>query len=146
MRLQSNLPDVLERIKSKVESLIDDDTTMREAAFNAQALISNRIQQQGRLTNGSPIGEYSAVSRRLRSLRGRQTSFIDLTFTGSMLDRSFNVIPYPGGAALAITNARDLAKWKKNEQRFGIFGQLSPDERTLVLQGIQQSLNEKFSR
>lgn len=140
----SSLPRNFKRLVSSLQ----EGEFLRAAAFDSVALISNRIQQRGELTDGGKIGggEYSESYAQVRAQAGRQTGFIDLTFTGDMLDRSFTVLPFDDGWGAGFTNAIEFEKMEFNEDRFGLFIHLSDEEISTVNNGINQSIDASFKK
>lgn len=124
-----------------VQLRIRRDHIIRTACLDSIALVTNRIQNRGENSNGGNIGEYSPKYADYRSKNGRQTSFVDLTFTGEMVN----------GIALDKTSeneyvvgfiskeAGDKAEW--NEARFGEVFSLTNQEIELVGQAIESNLD-----
>lgn len=103
----SNIKDVLALNGRIWASLENPDKILRTGCFNLYAEISERIQNQGRRTDGRAIeaefaagrartkrrGAYSAGWFYNRRARGRQTRIMDLTDSGDLMDRGFQVGP-----------------------------------------------------
>ena len=117
------------------------------AAKAAEAALKERVFNNGQAADGSRIGTYSTELGRygasafavkskfkpnpnrrtvtlpdgyaeLRSLNGRQTGYVDLQYTGSLL-LSIKTTATGDGHAVAIMNDREAAIADGNEKRFG---------------------------
>jgi hypothetical protein len=106
-KIHSNIKDFEARHARVLAALANPDKVIRTGCFNLFAEISERIQNQGRRTDGRAIeaafvagrsrtkrrGAYSAGWFYSRRKRGRQTRRMDLTDSGDLLDRGFQVGP-----------------------------------------------------
>jgi hypothetical protein len=54
-KVETNIEQFKKEVNLSLSKLIDGDKLLREAAFNAVALISNRVQQEGKKSDGSLI-------------------------------------------------------------------------------------------
>jgi hypothetical protein len=134
----SELRDILSRIT--------DDRIFRTACLDSIALISQRIQNVGARTNGNPIGNYSPGYSKYRRKHGRQTSHIDITFTGETIDSLDFEKTSSNEYSIGFSNksAADKAEW--NEARFGDLFSLSEGEINLVGMGIENNVNAEIGR
>lgn len=134
----SEVTDTLQRII--------DDRIFRTACFDSIALISLRIQNKGLRTNESPIGIYSAGYAKQRAKKGRQTSYIDLTLTGDMIDSlTFDKATYNEYVVgFGTKSSSDKADW--NEERYGSLFALGQSEIGLVQTGIENNVNAAIGR
>lgn len=142
-RVTSNMEQVVRRQQQMMQDMIDPDKILRTAAFNGMALVSNRIQQKGELTAGGKIGggNYSPGYEKFRQKKGRQTSLIDLTMQGDMM-MAFTVVKNGKvGFSLGFSNDREYEKMKWNEDRFGVFIQLSKAEADLCFKDILNDID-----
>lgn len=123
-----------------VQELADPDKLFRKPLFDLYALVSERIQQKGLRTDGTPIGGYrgySEMSKELRKRKGLQTDFIDLTFTGDMMDRGLIVGPVSAHSwGMGFINQLEADKMELNEARFGEIITPSEEERNIAEQDI----------
>lgn len=141
MSVETNLNSVIEKRLSILGDLGNADKIFREAALNTVVLISDRVQQKGKKSNGQSIttkakektGAYSKSYGKRRIKEGRQVKHIDQTFTGDMMD---NLVPEPEGKTNYVVGFRgekpaQKAEW--NEDRFGAIFELSNTELKSVL-------------
>lgn len=118
------------------------DKLARIACLNSVALISQRVQNQGLNSNEQSIGTYSESWAAQRVKKGRQVKYIDLTYSGEMMD-SFTFSPLGKDYAVGFSdNQGDKAD--ANEKRFGTIFQLSKEELEDINKEIQNGLNEYF--
>jgi hypothetical protein len=54
-KVETNITEFKEGLKAKLHELIDVDKVLREAALDTVAVVSERVQQHGKKTDGSPI-------------------------------------------------------------------------------------------
>lgn len=136
--IEAGTSKILETFDLMAAGLVNEDKILRGAVANLYVLISERIQQRGLATDGSPIGggRYSASGARYRAKHGRQTDFIDLTFTGDMLDRGLTYGPFPlGGFGLGFTNQLSYDRMRLQEQRYNQ-AIISPNEQELAAAAV----------
>lgn len=137
----------------KLAQLGQADKVLREAALDTVVIISHRVQQEGKKTDGSQIkskakkkyGAYSYAYGKKRNREGLQTSIIDETYTG---DTMGDLIPVPNGETSYIVGFRgkkasDIAEF--NEQRFGKIFHLSKGELNFIKDKITKKVNEILS-
>lgn len=138
----SNIDQVTQNLVLKLDSLLDADKVTRQAALDAVAIISNRVQNDGLKTDGSPIqSSYSDGYGKRRSKKGLQTEFVDLTFTGDMMD---SLLPFQnnGDWVVGFNSAKQAQKAEWNEIRFGKVFDLSGNE----IDTIQKGINERVGK
>lgn len=125
----------------------------REIAFDALALVSDRIQQRGEKSDGSKItspaktkfGAYSKGYGVKRKKAGRETDYIDLTFSGDMMG-DFIVSPVNGGAEVGFKGKESSDKADWNEAKFGTIFHLSEDETQQLNDIVQSRINEILNK
>lgn len=143
--------NINEQIKKAIHDKvvqINPEKIAREAALDVVALISDRVQQRGEKTNGEKIttssnkttGAYSKYYGIKRKKSGRETDYIDLTFSGDMMG-DFITAPIDGGAEVGFKGklSSDKAEW--NEARFGELFSLSDSEQELIGKVVTNRIN-----
>ena len=95
MRIESNIGTTLLSIKN---SLVNDlpiatEKALRMAGLDARNLVAHRIQQRGESVSGKMVtksnkadGVYSKGHKKTRNRRNFQTSFVDLTMDGDLMN------------------------------------------------------------
>lgn len=142
MRIESNLQDVIQDLIIKIDNLGDSDKVLRQAAFDADALISDRIQQDGLKANETPIQSFYSVGyAKKRSKGGLQSRFVDLTFSGDMMG-DFVPAPIINGWVIGFRSQKNADKAEFNEQRFGKIFELSNSEKEIIIQGINETISD----
>ena len=95
MRIESNLGTTLLSIKNafSVDLPIETEKALRLAGLDARNLVADRIQQRGESVLGKMItksknadGVYSKGHKKTRNRRNFQTSFVDLTIDGDLMN------------------------------------------------------------
>lgn len=142
MMYQSNLAEVVQSINIKIDSLSNADKLLRQAAFDTVALVTDRVQQDGLKANNTPIKSfYSVAYGKKRRRKGLQTQYVDLTFTGDMLD---DFLPAPLGNVFVVgfksEKQGQIASF--NEERYGLVFNLSSTESGTVIKGILNKIND----
>jgi hypothetical protein len=144
---------VMRQLLDLEQSLGSADKVLRTGVSDLFAQVSERVQQNGRGTDGALIGGgvYSKGHARARRKQGRQTSYIDLTLSGDLLDRGFIVGPAPAGGwglGWANTLSADKAGWL--EDYFGDIFKPSKAEKDqafgYILQDIRNEIRKRNRR
>lgn len=152
-KVESDIDKFYQKQLKTFEQLASADKVLREAAFDTVVIISDRVQQQGKKTDGGLIkskaskktGEYSFYHGKQRQKKGFTTEIIDLTFSGDMMG---DFVPVPDGPTSYLVGFRgnkssEVAEF--NEQRFGVIFQLSPSELSFIMNKINTKINEILS-
>ncbi len=141
--MTSNLNEVLASLGVKLNTLGDADKVLRTAAVDTVALISDRVQQDGLKTNGTPIKSfYSAGYGAKRRKLGFQTQYVDLTFTGDMM-ADYTVVPDGQDSFVAgFRSEKSAQKAEYNEQRFGTVFEASKNELDILKESVIESVNK----
>lgn len=149
-KIESNIQEVINSQLNKLDQLIEADKVLRQAAFDTVALVSDRVQQQGALTDGQKMitsspkkfGSYSKKYGQKRSNKGLQTEIIDQTYSGDMMG---DLLPEPEDKTSYVVGFRgekSSATAQYNEERFGTIFQLSSSELSVVNGIVKDSINE----
>lgn len=141
MEIKSNLDKVIRELQERISVKAINELT-KEVAETIYQNSVKRIFNNGRALDGSKIGNYRKSTKIARRKRGLQTSYVDLTFTGTFrrlyklrkLGFAGYVIGFPPG------NLYGEYIISHNERRFGkkIFGLTKNDQK------IAKGLVDKF--
>lgn len=115
--------------------LTDPNKVLRTALTNLHALISERAQIFGQLTNGQRILGYSTGWEKVRRKHGRQVGHVDLTFSGDMF-RNFNIYPIRNGFGLGFGSKAEFDKMEWLTDQKGVFILPSEQEKDLAAKDI----------
>ena len=118
-----------------LQQLTDPNKVLRTALTNLHALISERVQIFGQLTNGQRILGYSTGWEKVRKSKGRQTAHVDLTFSGDMF-RDFNLYPINKGFGLGFSSKAQFDKMEWLTDQKGVFILPSEQEKELAAKDI----------
>lgn len=134
------LNELAKAISEKTPEIIQD------VAINAKALIQERIQETGNNAQEQSLNAYSESYKKIRSKRGFETAFTNLTFTGEMW-RSTSIIEANQqgnkyvvsiGGNTSIT--KDKILW--NSERYGDILRTSSVEEDKLASQVNESLNQ----
>ncbi len=143
MIVVTNISQVILSEIEKLKSLGDADKVTRSVAFDTIALVSDRVQQQGKKANGELIQSfYSKDYSKKRSSNGLQTSFVDLTFTGDMMVDFLPMQDNLGNWGAGFISDRNAQKARWNEERFGTIFELTNQETDIVEKAIQENIDK----
>lgn len=156
MPIVTNLTEVFRKHLNTTVNKLKSDQIMRAGATNLLALVSMRIQNEGKATNGRAIeadyaanrsqtkrrGAYSSGHFYHRRTRGRQTDKMDLTLTGKTLDIDFTIMPVPKGWGIGFTNSESLQRIRYLEEMFRTdIIKPSEEELALAFKNILEDIN-----
>lgn len=131
--------------KQLLEALTDPNKILRVALTNLHALISERVQIFGQLTNGQRILGYSTGWEKVRKANGRQTGHVDLTFSGDMF-RNFNIYPIRNGFGLGFSSKAEYDKMEWLTDQKGEFILPSESEKELAAKDILKAAQNVANR
>jgi len=126
-------------------ALTDPNKVLRTALTNLHALISERVQIFGQLTNGQSILGYSTGWEKVRKAKGRQTAHVDLTFSGDMF-RDFNLYPIKNGFGLGFSSKAQFDKMEWLTDQKGVFILPSEQEKDLAAKEIIKAAQNVANR
>lgn len=126
------------------------NNVLKAAAFDTVAIVSDRVQQQGKGAAGQTLqtrsktrqGRYSKAYGDKREAAGRQTKIVDLTFTGDMLG---DYVPAQVSEKEWLVGFRGTKTAQKSEYVEAYYGDifsLSPSEFGDVEKTIDEAINE----
>lgn len=154
IKIESNLAEVAFRLQGNIQKVEANlSRYILEIAADGMALVSHRIQQQGRNTRGdvmrtkSPrsIQAYSKVAALMRRKRGRQTDHIDFTMEGDLM-RNYNIISSTAKEAVVGFLDRGMAEIAGYlEAYFGPAFYLSDSEKKFLLDKFRQKVMSDFN-
>lgn len=139
---------------TNIQNATDANKVLREAVVVTVPEMKRRIQNQGKRADGSEmqsrskdkIGAYSRVWGTKRTEKGRQIGYIDLTFSGDMINDlraspvSFN------GYGIIFFSGDQFKKAQKMERLFGPIFDLSTFELQLSLAIINKKAQQLLSK
>jgi len=103
MAYSSNINEVLEGLQNDLKKIENTEPVIREIAVSLASSNTRRIHNEGQRVSGSQIGNYKPSTKRIRNKAGRQTSFVDLSFTGQ-LSKDLVAESVPGGWVVGFIN------------------------------------------
>lgn len=151
MRLSTNINEVIDRETAMFQQLIDSDKLLREVAISAVAYMSNRIQQEGKKSDGTKLrtkakqkfGAYSKSWGKQRKENNRQIDYIDLTDSGDMM---MDFLPIPIGENEYGIGFRGKNSEKADylEEYFGDIFLPTEEEEEFIVESLTKKLDAIF--
>lgn len=138
----TNLPVVINEIKSSFEKLFNKEYLLRPLAIETIPLMKERIHINGEATDGSQIGTYSNGYMAAREKAGRGESRKVIVALTSELERDWSVIATENGYGIGFNNVFNAQKLRWVEEQKGkIIANLSADERQYIRERIEELVN-----
>jgi hypothetical protein len=156
MRIESNLGTTLLSIKNSfVNDLpIATEKALRMAGLDARNLVADRIQQRGESVNGKMVtksknadGVYSKGHKKTRDRRNFQTSFVDLTMDGDLMNTSQGWDLQSSDSKSAEVGFRSENQSDKAgylEDYYGEIFSLTKEEEEIVVETFNSELEQEF--
>lgn len=148
IRLTTNLPEVTDRLRQKLNKLKDKEYLLRPICIDLIDLMTKRIHMDGTAADGGEIGRYSNPYLKLRQKKYNRTAdtkmIVSLT---RQLENDWSVIATPGGYGIGFKNKFNMqkARWVEQIKDKDIFG-LAANElayaRDLFAQLVKQALSD----
>jgi hypothetical protein len=144
---KSNAKSVIDNLKKQLHDLekIGIGNMVRAIASDVAASNVSRIHNDGKAVDGSSIGSYSPEYSNHRKKKGRQTNYVDLSFTGK-LSKEFlpdSVGTNEIGVGFLTPYGAELSEHLEEKYRKKIWGVTQEDER--VAQEIAKKEVRKYA-
>lgn len=146
--IKSNFSKVAGDIVRKLQLIRDKDYAIRPVVFDAIDLITKRIHEDGKASDGAQIGTYSKGYMRTREKKYKRKPdtkvIISLT---RQLENDYSVIATEKGYAIGFINKFNKQKSEWVEATYGkkIFN-LTTSEREYVQEAIQSRINHALNQ
>lgn len=156
MRIESNLGTTILSIKNAFvnELPIATEKALRMAGLDARNLVADRIQQRGESVSGKMVtksknadGVYSRVHKKTRDRRNFQTSFVDLTMDGDLMNTAEGWDLQRSDSKSAEVGFRSETQSDKAgylEDYYGEIFSLRQDEEEIVIETFNSELETAF--
>jgi hypothetical protein len=150
----SSTKQFLEVQIKNLRQAINPDKVLREAVVTMTGEMKNRIQQDGKLSNGGKItspspekfGAYSEGYGKKRAKKGYGTNHIDLTYSNAMMTdlKPGPTGPMSYGLGFLSNEQRKIAGF--NEERFGAIFDPTDQELKQSLVTINKAIQKELSK
>lgn len=144
--IKSNIGEVTDRIKGKLERLGDKEYIPRTLSFDLIDLMTKRIHIDGMSADGTTIGTYNKdyLSLRQRKFSRSNDSKIVVSLT-RQLENDWNVIATDQGYGIGFLNSHNFekARWVEATKGKKIFSLSAPEQQYVndtVTQLVQDAL------
>jgi hypothetical protein len=147
MTIKSNIKVVSGRIKQQLEQLKNKEYLLRPVAIEVIPLMTERIHQNGKASDGGQIGTYSNSYLRLRQAKYKRDSnttvIVSLT---RQLENNWSVIATQNGYGIGFTNPFNLqkARWVEGNKGKTIFN-LSESEQQYAVDRINELISDALN-
>lgn len=145
--LRTNIGEVTDRIKGKLERLGDKDYIPRTLSFDLIDLMTKRIHIDGKASDDSQIGRYNNQYLKLRQTRFNRSadSKIIVSLT-RQLENDWSVIATDEGYGIGFLNPLNLqkARWAEENKGKKIFN-LSESEQQYVNDTVAQMVKDALA-
>lgn len=136
-------PNALSSTQNKLLSLTDRQALLRPVAFDLIALMTQRIHDEGKASDGSQIGTYSNSYLKLRAKEGRGKDEKVIVSLTRQLENDWSVIATPNGYGVGFLNPLNAqkAKWVEENKGKKIF-KPTKEEREEVVLSIREQVKK----
>jgi ABC-type uncharacterized transport system ATPase subunit len=144
----------LNEYNNRLEGVINDlkggahADLMVTIANDAIAMIKQRVQETGVNARGGKYKEYTERTKEIRKSKGRQTGFVDFTFTGRMWSSVAVVLDkqqlQEGVAVIRPKNEEESEKMLKNMKMRGRILDLNEKEISFLAENYDKGILQIF--
>lgn len=143
--LKTNLPEVTNRLKEKLNKLKDKEYLLRPVCVDLVDLMTKRIHMDGIASDGTQIGEYSDSYLRYRQKKHKRSTDTKVVVSLTrQLENDWAVIATPKGYGIGFKNKFNLQKGRWVEAMKKPFLSLTPAEADYAQLRFEQLVNEAF--
>lgn len=137
--IKANISLVSNSLLEKLRKIKDREYLLRPVAFDVITLMTDRIHQQGKASDGSQIGTYSNNYLYKRKKNNRGTDKKIIVSLTRQLENDWSVIATPKGYGIGFLNAFNLSKarWVEEGKGKKIFS-LSESESEYAITKLQE--------
>lgn len=118
---------------------------LRILAQSALVKIKDRIQQKGKDSKNTNLKTYSLGYKKVRRQKGLNISFVDLTFTGQMMNALNVIIKSTKEVGVGWLNNSMAQRAEANEKRYGQVFELTQDELDELQKELELEVNKMFN-
>ena len=113
IKITTNLPQVLTSLGQSLEEILNPNYLLRPVAIEVLPLMTERIHQEGKGSNGSQIGNYSSGYLRQRQKAGRGKDTKVIVSLTRQLENNWSVLETTNGYGIGFTNPfnADKLRW-----------------------------------
>lgn len=144
--VKTNIAQVFQKIQSYLNKLKDREYLLRPVAIELLPEITKRIHQDGRASDGSPIGTYSIPYLKYRERNKRGSSPKVIVSLTRQLENDWSVVATPRGYGIGFLNSFNAQKLRWVEQQKGkVFGNLSKEEFDYAIERINELVTDALN-
>lgn len=148
LTVTTNLKDVLSNLGQSFASIMDKNYLLRPVAIEVLPLVTERIHQDGKASDGSQIGTYSnnyLKYARAKAGRGKDTKVI-VSLT-RQLENNWSVLETTNGYGIGFTNPFNADKLRWVEELKGkVISNLTSEEIDYAFDRINELVADALSK
>jgi hypothetical protein len=148
IRVKTNISVVSSSLLNKIAVLKNPQQFLRPVAIDALALMTERIHEEGKAADGSPIGTYSNNYLKLRQGKYKRNGDTKITVSLTrQLENTWSVIATTNGWGIGFTNVTNAQKLKwVEEQKSKKIGALTTKEKEYAITKLEKVIKEALSK
>lgn len=147
LTVNTNLSEVLSNIGQAFETIFNNDYLLRPVATEVIPLMTERIHQNGKASDGTEIGTYSNSYLKYREKNKRGSSPKVIVSITRQLENDWSVLETPKGYGIGFTNSfnADKLRWVEEVKGKNI-GDLTQSEIDYAFTRINELVTDAFSK
>jgi len=135
----TNIEQVLTNLGQSFETIFNPNYLLRPVALEVLPMITERIHQEGRASDGSEIGSYSNGYLKQREKAGRGESKKVIVSLTRQLENNWSVLETTNGYGIGFTNSFNADKLRWVEEMKGkVISNLSEKEIDYAFERINE--------
>lgn len=139
LTITTNLPEVLNSLGQSIQEILNPNYLLRPVAIEVLPMITQRIHQEGKASDGSEIGQYSNSYLKQREKAGRGESKKVIVSLTRQLENNWSVLETTNGYGIGFTNSFNADKLRWVEEMKGKpIGSLSAEEIEYAFERINE--------
>lgn len=144
--INTNLNQVLSSIGLSFHTIFNNEYLLRPVAIEVLPIMTERIHQQGKGSDGTEIGTYSNAYLKYRERNKRGSSPKVIVSLTRQLENNWSVMETPKGYGIGFTNAFNADKLRWVEEVKGKqIGNLTDSEINYAFTRINELIDAAFS-
>lgn len=147
LTITTNLPEVLNNLGQSIQEILNPNYLLRPVAIEVLPMITERIHQEGKASDGSEIGQYSNGYLRQREKAGRGESKKVIVSLTRQLENNWSVLETTNGYGIGFTNSfnADKLRWVE-EMKAKPIGSLSVTEIDYAFERINELVDNALDK
>jgi hypothetical protein len=147
LTINTNLEQVMTNLGKSLETIFNNDYLLRPVAIEVLPMMTERIHQEGKASDGSQIGTYSNSYLKYREKNKRGSDPKVIVSLTRQLENDWSVLETPKGYGIGFTNSfnADKLRWVEDVKKKEI-GALTQTEIDYAFERINELVSDAFSK